>query len=39
VEFDTEEAAEAFDPPEWFGEDISLVAGYKNNNLAVYGIP
>lgn len=35
VEFDSEEAANAFTPPAWFGEDVTKDAQYKNNNLAV----
>lgn len=34
VEFPDEEKAEAFQPPEWFGEDVSLDKRYKNNYLA-----
>ncbi|WP_299454563.1 CYTH domain-containing protein [uncultured Microscilla sp.] len=35
VEFETEEAAHAFTPPAWFGEDVTQEAKYKNNNLAL----
>lgn len=35
VEFDTEEAALAFTPPAWFGEDVTQEAKYKNNHLAL----
>lgn len=35
VEFDSEEAANAFTPPTWFGEDVTHDAQYKNNNLAI----
>ena len=34
VEFDSEQAAHAFVPPEWFAEDISDRPEYSNCNLA-----
>ncbi|WMJ88581.1 CYTH domain-containing protein [Anaerocolumna sp. MB42-C2] len=34
VEFPDEEKAEAFQPPEWFGKDVSFDKRYKNNYLA-----
>ena len=34
VEFDTEEEANSFNPPEWFGEDITYNPTYKNSNLS-----
>jgi len=39
VEFPSLDAANAFIPPIWFGEDISLDHRYKNNNLAIHGLP
>ena len=39
VEFDSEEAAEAFAPPEWFGEDVTDDVRYKNQRLARDGAP
>lgn len=39
VEFDSEEAALNFTPPDWFGEDITFDARYKNNQLALNGRP
>lgn len=33
VEFDTEEAAQKFTPPHWFGEDVTFDPQYKNVNL------
>ena len=33
VEFDSMEAAESFVAPDWFGEDVTFEAKYKNNNL------
>lgn len=37
VEFKTEEEANRFDPPEWFGEDVSMKKKYKNSWLAEFG--
>lgn len=34
VEFPSEEAAAAFQPPEWFGCDVSFDKRYKNNYLS-----
>ena len=34
VEFETEEAAHAFVPPDWFAGDVSERAEYSNRNLA-----
>lgn len=34
VEFPSEEAANEFTPPEWFGENVSMDHRYKNNYLA-----
>lgn len=39
VEFDTQELAHAFVPPNWFGKDVSLDHRYKNTSLCLYGIP
>lgn len=39
VEFPTLEEAEAFVPPEWFGQDVSEEKRYKNAALARYGMP
>lgn len=39
VEFPTHEAALSFTPPDWFGADISYDAHYKNNRLAIEGLP
>lgn len=35
VEFPTEELAEAFTPPEWFGMDVTFDRRYTNKNLAM----
>ena len=34
VEFPTEEAANAYCPPEWFGEDVTYSTKYHNSNLS-----
>ncbi len=33
VEFDSEEAAGTFIPPEWFGEDVTFDKRYANKNM------
>ncbi len=37
VEFPSREKAEAFIPPEWFGEDVTLSGEYQNSRLAMKG--
>ncbi|HHX59127.1 MAG TPA: CYTH domain-containing protein [Epulopiscium sp.] len=39
VEFESEETAENFERPKWFGEEVTYDNDYKNNNLVKYGIP
>jgi adenylate cyclase len=39
VEFDSEDAAAAFTPPPWLGPDITDAPGYKNQRLALDGLP
>ncbi len=39
VEFDSLAASAAFDPPEWFGREVTEDKRYKNQHLAVHGIP
>ncbi|WP_171234124.1 CYTH domain-containing protein [Ruegeria sp. HKCCA6837] len=39
VEFDSEEDAEAFVPPEWFGADVTEDKRFKNKTMATKGIP
>ena len=39
VEFDTEEAADAFEPPSWFGREVTDDARFKNQRLASEGAP
>ena len=34
VEFDSEEEAIAFQPPEWFDEDVTMDRRYHNSNLS-----
>lgn len=38
VEFTDEDSAKAFQPPEWFGEEVTDDKRYKNKNLAVRGL-
>jgi CYTH domain-containing protein len=39
VEFDSEEAAEAFAAPDWLGQDVTEDLRYKNQRLARDGAP
>jgi adenylate cyclase len=39
VEFDSDEAAEAFAPPAWLGDDVTEDVRYKNQRLARDGAP
>ncbi len=39
VEFESEEDAESFSPPNWFGENVTMKNDYKNSSLSVYGLP
>ncbi len=39
VEFDSTKDAERFIAPSWFGQDVTHDSRYKNNHLAVYGLP
>lgn len=39
VEFASEAAAETFEVPEWFGEDVTRNQAFKNQQLAVKGLP
>lgn len=34
VEFETEEEANSFTPPEWFGEDVTFSTRYHNSTLS-----
>ena len=37
VEFDSEEAAELFTPPDWFGAEVTFDPSYQNCNLIMKG--
>jgi CYTH domain-containing protein len=39
VEFSSEEDADRFAVPAWFGRDVTGVAGYSNAELAQHGMP
>jgi adenylate cyclase len=39
VEFGTEEGADAFEPPAWFGREVTDDARFKNQRLASEGAP
>lgn len=39
VEFDSEASAHSFEEPEWFGPDVTMLKGFKNQSLAVRGAP
>ncbi len=39
VEFPSPEAADAFEPPSWFGEEITGRSEWGNAALAVHGRP
>jgi CYTH domain-containing protein len=39
VEFSSEDAAGAFDPPSWFGAEVTDDPRYKNQSLACHGPP
>jgi CYTH domain-containing protein len=39
VEFDDEEAARAFQPPAWFGRELTGEPAYANRSLACDGLP
>ncbi len=39
VEFESEEESASFEPPSWFGEEVTHDERYKNKNLALHGMP
>jgi CYTH domain-containing protein len=39
VEFDSEEAADTFEPPDWFGPEVTDDVRFKNQRLACDGAP
>ena len=39
VEFDSDDAADDFEPPDWFGREVTEDNRYTNSSLARYGWP
>lgn len=39
VEFDSDQAADDFEPPAWFGREVTTDNHYTNSSLARYGWP
>ena len=39
VEFDSEKECDKFEPPNWFGKEVTENKNYSNKNLAANGIP
>ena len=39
IEFDSEDQAEAFEPPAWIGSDVTGDGAYSNQSLAAHGRP
>ena len=39
VEFDSDDAADSFTPPDWFGREVTTDNRYTNSSLARYGWP
>lgn len=39
VEFESETAARAFEVPDWFADDVTANSEFKNQNLALRGLP
>jgi adenylate cyclase len=39
IEFDSEDQAEAFEPPPWIGSDVTGDGAYSNQSLAAHGRP
>jgi CYTH domain-containing protein len=39
VEFETVELSSAFNPPQWFGNEVTDDRRYKNKQLATHGLP
>ena len=39
VEFGSEDEARAFEPPSWFGREVTGVPEYLNESLALHGAP
>lgn len=39
VEFPDEASAEAYQQPDWFGDEVTGIKAYKNQQLALHGMP
>lgn len=39
VEFESVEEANSFNPPDWFGEDVTYTSTYHNSYLSEHGLP
>jgi adenylate cyclase len=39
VEFVDEASSQAFEPPPWFGREVTDDPAYKNRNLGMFGLP
>jgi adenylate cyclase len=39
IEFIDEQSARAFEPPAWFGREITGDSAYANRNLSMFGLP
>lgn len=39
VEFDSDVAARTFEVPEWLADDVTSNSAFKNQNLALKGLP
>ena len=39
VEFIDEPSSQAFEPPPWFGREVTEDPAYKNRNLSMFGLP
>ena len=39
VEFESEEQAKAYIPPDWFGTEVTYDSGFHNSNMSKYGLP
>jgi CYTH domain-containing protein len=39
VEFPSEKECDGFEPPQWFGKEVTAIKAYTNHSLAVHGIP
>ena len=39
VEFSSEKDCDSFNPPEWFGKEVTDIKEYSNRSLAKFGVP